>query len=373
MGSWSDPPAGHPLAVLHVCHSCFVVRSSGGATLVIDPYFGGDFRWKGHPEKHAGPAPAIRSADLARCDGILLTHEHPDHCEPAALRDLAGRTKCGIWGPAGVYRNAVEAGVDTNLVTKLEPFQKFTLGDIEVLALPNRGSEDAKPCMRMSYLLRSGGESVFHGGDSHGPSPIWSAPCEGAGLALLWSVHVEKAVALLKPKSMALMHWDKFEPGDFLCGDDVEALCARLSDRFRPVNVLQPPRGEWFWPQPLSIEELRKRKEEMDRRQRSRSGPKQGKLHLAGSATQAPPTAQPAPPQPPAAPAEAAPAPPPQAEAATSPAPPPSPAGPPPAPLTPPGSRTEAAAEKPAEPAAPPPSPPPPSPPPAAPASGRED
>jgi L-ascorbate metabolism protein UlaG (beta-lactamase superfamily) len=293
MGSWSDPPAGHPLVLLHVCHSCFVVRSAGGTTLLIDPYFGGDFRWKGHPERHAGPPPAIRSTDLARCDGVLLTHEHPDHCEPTALRDLAARTRCGVWGPAGVYRNAVEAGIDTNLVTKLEMFQKFTVGDIEITALPNRGSEDAKPCMRMSYVFKCGGQSVFHGGDSHGPTLSWSGHADGPTLALLWPVHIDKVVNFLKPKSLALMHCDRFEPGEFLCNYDAAALGKELAARFKAVNVLAPVPGEWFWPSPLSVEELRRRSDKPQRRERAPRPPGAPEAGTAAPAAPAAPAPEP--------------------------------------------------------------------------------
>lgn len=243
------PPADKPLALMHVCHSCFLLRTASGATVLLDPYFGGEFRWKGHTERHLGPPPGLAPADIDRCDGIIVTHDHPDHCQAEAIRQVMARTRCQLWGPAGIYRRAVEAGLDTRHVNKLEKFAAFRIGDLDCLALPNRGSEEAKPCMRMSYLFRAGGLKVFHGGDSHGPSPAWTGHVEGAELALLWPTHLDKAVAFIKPRALVLHHYDRFEPGDFLCGHDADELRAAVRRRFRSVATPVPARGEWFWPE----------------------------------------------------------------------------------------------------------------------------
>lgn len=336
------PPTDKPLALLHVCHSCFLLRSASGTTVLIDPYFGADFRWKGHPEKHVAPPPAIAPAEISPCHGIVITHDHPDHCQPSVIREVMTRTRCGLWGPAGIYRHGVEAGIDTNLITKLEIFQKFNIGDIEVIALPNRGSEDLKPCMRMSYVFRSGGQSVFHSGDSHGPSPAWTGHADGATLALLWPSHIDKTVSFIKPKSTALMHCDRFEPGEFLCNYDAEALRRTLAARFKAVNFLAPAPGEWFWPEPLSVEELARRAGKPLRRERPPEPPGQaaaapaapvGPTAAPGPVEAPPPPAQPKPPPPaPAAPADAAPAPSPVSPE-PPPAEPPAPQAPPPPPL----------------------------------------
>jgi hypothetical protein len=170
----------------------------------------------------------------------------------------------------------VEVGIDNRRVSKVDLFQRFTVGDVEVLALPNRGSEDTKPCMRMSYLFTSGEVSVFHGGDSHGPSPAWSGHADGATLALLWPNHVDRALSFLKPESMALMHCDRFDPGDFLCGYDQGDIRERLRKRSRGTRILSPARGEWFWPERLSEEDLRRLREKPRSRSRRRRERREG-------------------------------------------------------------------------------------------------
>jgi phosphoribosyl 1,2-cyclic phosphodiesterase len=255
------PPTDKPLSVMHVCHSCFLLHSAGGTTVLVDPYFGGDFRWKAHDEKHVSPAPAIGPDDIDKLDGIVITHDHPDHCQPDALYKIMSKHRCGLWGPSAIYRRAVESGIDNRRVEKVEAFGHFTVGDIEVTALPNKGSEETKPCMRMSYLFSHDGISILHGGDSHGPSPSWSGHVEGVALALLWPNHIGRTVSFVKPFSVALMHCDKFDPGDFLCGYDQEELRARLRKRSRGGRVLSPAVGEWFCPERPSEEDLRKLRE----------------------------------------------------------------------------------------------------------------
>ncbi|MHC4913977.1 MAG: MBL fold metallo-hydrolase [Planctomycetota bacterium] len=264
------PPTDKPLSLLRVCHSCFLLRSAGGTTLLIDPYFGGPFRWKAHDEKHLSPPPALKVEEVKKLDGIVITHDHPDHCQPDALYSLMSRNRCGLWGPSGIYRRAVEVGIDNRRVTKIDAFQRFKIGDVEILALPNKGSEDTKPCMRMSYLFSCKEISVFHGGDSHGPSPSWSGHVDGVSLALLWPNHVERAVSFIKPESVALMHCDRFEPGDFLCGYDEGEVRERLRKRSRGSRILGPAAGEWFWPERPSEEELRRMRERPRGRRRGR-------------------------------------------------------------------------------------------------------
>jgi hypothetical protein len=257
---------------MQVCHSCFLLRSGGGTTILIDPYFGGPFRWKGHDEKHVSPEPAAGPEEMKGLSGIVITHDHPDHCQPDALYKIMMQNRCGLWGPSGIYRRAVEVGIDNRRVTKIDAFQRFTVRDVQVLALPNKGSEDTKPCMRMSYLFSCDGLTVFHGGDSHGPSPAWSGHVEGVALALLWPNHIERSVSFVKPFSVAVMHCDKFDPGDFLCGYDAEEIRGRLRKRSRGGRVLAPAVGEWFWPERPPEEELRRLREKIGGRRRRDRG-----------------------------------------------------------------------------------------------------
>ncbi len=299
------PPTDKPVSLLRVCHSCFLLRSAGGTTLLIDPYFGGPFRWKAHDEKHVSPPPALKAEDIEGLAGIVITHDHPDHCQPDALYSLMKRNRCDLWGPSGIYRRAVEVGIDNRRVTKIDSFQRFKIGDFEILALPNKGSEDTKPCMRMSYVFSCGETSVFHGGDSHGPSPSWSGHVDGVSLALLWPNHVERALSFIKPESVALMHCDRFEPGDFLCGYDEGEIRERLRKRSRGSRVLSPSTGEWFWPERPSEEELRRMRERPRgrRRGRDRRGRKDSRGDGGDPGRAKPegvPAASPPPPEPPA-------------------------------------------------------------------------
>ena len=272
----NQPPDDQPVSLMHVCHSCFLLRSAGGTTLLVDPYFGGDFRWKAHKETHLEPAPALTADQLKDIGGIVVTHDHPDHCQPDALNTLMNNNKCELWGPAGIYRRAVEVGVDNRRVNKVEAFQRFKIGDFEILALPNKGSEDTKPCMRMSFIFSCGEISIMHGGDSHGPSPSWSNHVEGINLALLWPNHVERTVSFIRPESVVVTHCDRFEPGDFICGYDVMEINERITRKVRGPVVFKPEIGEWFQPRRPSDEELQRMREKSRNRRRGRRDDQDG-------------------------------------------------------------------------------------------------
>ncbi len=262
------PPQDKPISLLHVCHSCFVLCTSGGTKLLLDPYFGGSFRWKTHEEKHLRPAPGLKPEDLSGIDGIVITHDHPDHCQPDALYSIMEREKCGLWGPPPVYRRAVETGINSDLVTKVEAGQTFTVGDVEITALPNRGSEEAKPCLRLSYIFSYQGISVFHGGDSHGPSPSWTGKLDKINLALLWPNHIDKALSFIRPESMVVTHCDFFDPGDFICGYEMDEIRNRLKKKSKGTRILSPEYGQWFWPEQPSEEDLRRLRQKAKRRKR---------------------------------------------------------------------------------------------------------
>lgn len=240
------PPEGEwACAAMVVCHACCLLVTREGAAVLVDPYFGGPFRWKAHGEKYLD-APALLPEAIPNLAAILVTHDHPDHCEAASVAKLLERTRATVYGPSGVYRVAIEGGIDSRRVQRIDALERVQAGPFEIVGLPNRGSEEEKPCSRMSYLLHVGGARLFHSGDSHGPSPSWRPLADAPDLAFLWPSHADRTLAALKPRRAALVHTDRFEPGDFLCGEDAGALVAALAPRARGCEFLTGPRGTWY-------------------------------------------------------------------------------------------------------------------------------
>jgi UDP-MurNAc hydroxylase len=77
-------------------HSGFVIRTTGGTGLIIDPWFSGSVfndGWSLLAETRTDVA------DLADCDHIWVSHEHPDHFSPAALKAFPAerRAQMTVW------------------------------------------------------------------------------------------------------------------------------------------------------------------------------------------------------------------------------------------------------------------------------------
>ncbi|MFG1801962.1 MBL fold metallo-hydrolase [Micromonospora carbonacea] len=125
-------------------HSCLRVEHDGGV-LVVDP---GVF---------SGPAA------LDGADAVLITHEHPDHVDVAALTRQLDRRPLRIHGPAslaGVLGDAAEA------LEPVAPGQSFTAAGVPVRAYGGRHAvihPDIPVVDNLGYLLD---DVVYHPGDS---------------------------------------------------------------------------------------------------------------------------------------------------------------------------------------------------------------
>ncbi|MFC8846072.1 MULTISPECIES: MBL fold metallo-hydrolase [unclassified Micromonospora] len=125
-------------------HSCLRVEHDGGV-LVVDPGVFSD------------------PAALDGADAVLITHEHPDHVDVAALTRQLDRRPLRIHGPAtlaGVLGDAAEA------LEPVAPGQSFTAAGVPVRAHGGRHAvihPDIPVVDNLGYLLD---DVVYHPGDS---------------------------------------------------------------------------------------------------------------------------------------------------------------------------------------------------------------
>ena len=75
------------LAIWYLGCNGFIVKSSGGTTVFIDPYLG-----TGDPPRTVRMVPVpFNPEDITECDAVLGTHEHTDHVHgPSQAPILAG-------------------------------------------------------------------------------------------------------------------------------------------------------------------------------------------------------------------------------------------------------------------------------------------
>ena len=93
---------------------------------------------------------------------VLLTHEHDDHADPVALRQLS-RTSCLLAGPAPAVEVARGAGFLNRQTIVLTAGMSFQLGVASVTAVRVKDDDSIGP---LGYLVQMGGFSLYHGGDA---------------------------------------------------------------------------------------------------------------------------------------------------------------------------------------------------------------
>jgi len=137
------------LTVTRIGHSCHLIEI-GGLRLLTDPWF------TVTPTYDPGERVALTVDRLPDLDGILITHEHYDHCDLDAITSLAG---VPLVAPGTVVERARDLGFKD--VRELEAWDATELGDVTVTATPGlHGVHE------VTYVIQGGGHTVFFGGDT---------------------------------------------------------------------------------------------------------------------------------------------------------------------------------------------------------------
>ncbi len=180
VGSATVPDPG--VRLWRLVQAGFVVRG-GGVTVLLDPWLSGWLETASplNPEPITrATRPPCTAADLPRVDLVCCTHEHPDHLDVDALRDVAKRSPDARFVvPSPLLDLLAEAGIDGDRAVGVEVERPVTVAGVEVLALPaphafapsGFGGYDwwRDPDGRhraVGYVLRFGGVTLFHSGDT---------------------------------------------------------------------------------------------------------------------------------------------------------------------------------------------------------------
>jgi L-ascorbate metabolism protein UlaG (beta-lactamase superfamily) len=138
-------------AVTRVTHSCHLVEI-GGRTFLTDPWF------STRPGYYQGEPIAIGIADLPKLDGVLISHEHYDHCDLDAF---------GAYRDHAVPLFVAETVVDTarrhgfGKVTALQPWDSVEVGGVTITATPAKHG-----VYEITFVLRAGSDAVYFAGDT---------------------------------------------------------------------------------------------------------------------------------------------------------------------------------------------------------------
>ncbi|WP_058996348.1 MBL fold metallo-hydrolase [Haloarcula sp. CBA1127] len=153
------------LAIWYLGCNGFIVKSSGGTTVFIDPYLG-----IGDPPRTVRMVPVpFNPEDITECDAVLGTHEHTDHVHgPSQAPILAGTGADYYTTDSGHDVIREEAWLENYSVTddqlhEVTEGDTLEIGDLTVHVEPANDPDAEHP---VSYVFEHDSGTFFHGGDA---------------------------------------------------------------------------------------------------------------------------------------------------------------------------------------------------------------
>jgi L-ascorbate metabolism protein UlaG (beta-lactamase superfamily) len=203
----------------------------------------GHASWKIHAEGKIVYIDPYQGDYDVKADVILSTHSHTDHCEPSKVNSVKHEGTIMV-APEDC---ALKLG---SPVESLKPGEKLTLGEIEIEAVEayniKRFRSPGVPFhpkgLGVGYLIRIGGKTIYHVGDSDFIPEM--KEIKGVDLLLIPSggtytmdnEDAAKATIEIHPKKVIPMHiWDT-DPGEFK--RNVEAVSDVQVVSLRPGDTL---------------------------------------------------------------------------------------------------------------------------------------
>lgn len=150
-------------------HSTILLKLRGQFWLT-DPVFSeraSPFQWAGPKRFHAPP---ISIEELPPIRAVILSHDHYDHLDHAAILALASKTQTFL-APLGVGDRLVEWGVDEAKVKQHDWWQETALDGMRFVATPaqhfsGRSLSDRNSTLWASWVMIDGDTRVFFSGDT---------------------------------------------------------------------------------------------------------------------------------------------------------------------------------------------------------------
>ncbi|MCG2585795.1 MBL fold metallo-hydrolase [Massilia sp. TS11] len=165
----ADLMAAPDQTLFRLGHSTMLLKLRNGFWLT-DPVFSE----RASPVQWAGPArfhaPPISIAELPPIQGVILSHNHYDHLDKAAILALAARTEHFL-APLGVGDTLIRWGVGAAKVQQFAWWEETVVRGIRFVATParhfsGRGLGDANASLWCSWVIEQPGLRLFFSGDS---------------------------------------------------------------------------------------------------------------------------------------------------------------------------------------------------------------
>ncbi len=262
------------LAITWIGHSTFLIQAEG-INILTDPVFG-------HlPFFRRQIKPGIPLKKVPSIDYVIISHNHRDHMDSAALSFFKNHPECTFLVPLGD-----KAWFERRGFTRVKEYtwwerETFTQGTaaIEFAFLPalhwsQRGLRDFNKSLWGSWMMSVGGHTIYFGGDtaysghfnaisqefseiSHAIMPI--GPCEPRRWMQESHMNAEdagQAFLDLKAQKFFPMHWGTFSFGTDhheapherilswwhkqQLSPDKELLVLKVGERFEEITQVEP-------------------------------------------------------------------------------------------------------------------------------------
>lgn len=243
-------------------HSSFLI-SVDGKKILADPVFS----QRPSPVQYAGaksyPGTMVYSADdLPPLDIVIISHDHYDHLDYNTITKLNSKTKL-FCVPLGVSEHLLHWGVDALKIREFDWWESDTVSSgVELIATPARHFSGrgfrGNRTLWASYVLKTGGLTIFIGGDSgydssfktigekYGPFDIAMLECgqydvQWPDIHMMPEETVQASVDL-DAKVLLPVHWGKFTLALHPWRDPIQRAvmhAAKLN-----VNITTPRIGE---------------------------------------------------------------------------------------------------------------------------------
>jgi len=265
------PSAVEGLRVVLIGHASFLIQAAG-LNILIDPVFSE----RASPVSFAGPKrvnpPGIAYQDLPPVHAVLITHNHYDHLDLAALGRLWQEHRPRILAPLGndTIIRAVHPQIPVETLDWGEPME---LGH-GVTAHPTpschwsaRSMRDRRMALWCAYVLTTPAGTIYHVGDTgfgdgrifrdvrarFGPPRLANLPI--GAYEPRWFMKPQhmnpedavKAFRLLEAEQALGHHWGTFRLTDEGVDDPPRALAAALAEAGIPAERFRPLRPGEAW------------------------------------------------------------------------------------------------------------------------------
>jgi len=150
-------------------HSTLLLKIDGSFVLA-DPVFSE----RASPFSFVGPKrfhqPPISIEDLPHIAAVVLSHDHYDHLDKAAILEIADKVDNFVT-PLKVGETLIKWGIDPDKITQLDWWQETHIGTLTLTAAPaqhfsGRGLFDRDKTLWAGWAIKGKQANVFYTGDS---------------------------------------------------------------------------------------------------------------------------------------------------------------------------------------------------------------